>query len=573
VDTRALQQGYGSLGGIGESLSKLAGVLTQTDKQVKAAEDTATRASKLGQFLQVLGEEEDSIINDPQVPPLLRDENLRFRMDERSQALLEDVADENLRLRLEGEMREAVAIRQREIRTRGREDFIKGAVVGITATTEQLQAQYLKTADPLARSQIRQTQTELYSQAEATGIFSAGTTAMQMQKHQDESTLAEAQALVVAQPALAEQHFLALAQGKPGLEGLPVPPMDKVPVLLNAAQNEVDEQLQRAEAVRAHGERALARAHDTNRVKLGTAIENATSQGELDRLLRVVQAAGGDAGADGVSREGFESLQADIRRRRKTLEEKVKDAKSNPNVLEPLEQRILLGRGLRSTAETQMLRNQVVAAVDSGQLLWKDAKNLVEDLNKEGDEDNPVNNPVVQRERAGLVRTMISKSEYEGFSQEEAAMQVLALRLYDDTIEQTFQQDLIGGARAAEHKAVQIRRDIEDQYNETTIGTLLKKLREEPPQVPPEVLNESQLSEGSTHAEIDAAFGRAKAEVARRYAQGTYTSTQALAYQAQLEKRLAWWQRVARPPAATPQGKRRSRGGLQDNPLLAPGGR
>jgi hypothetical protein len=573
IDTGAVQNAYGSFGAAGGALAKLGLILADTHKELKLASNTALKAQKLGQYIQVLGEEEDAVVNDPEVPALLRDEALQGRMGDRTVQLLDDLEDEALRTELDGTFREQLARRQREIRTKGREDFVKGAVLGITTTVEQLQSQYMQTTDPLGKQQIRQTQTELYSQGEASGIFLPGAAASALAKLDEETRFQEAQALVIAQPFVAEEHFKALAAGEPGIAGLPVPPRDKLPQLYEAAQEEVNDQLTRASAIRASGEKELQAAHDKNRVKLSSAIENARSQRELDALKLQVQAAGADGTATGVSREGYESLTSDIHRMRRVLEEKVQDAKSDPATLEALQQQVTLGRGLRSTAETQMLRNQIVAALDRDGLLWKDARPLLEDLNKEFEADHPVNNPVVQRERAGLIKTMITRTEYEGFSQEEAALQVLALRLFDDAVEAVFQQDYIGGARAAEHKATQIRRELEDQYNETTLGTLLQKLQSEPSQLPPEVLSESSLSPASTPADVDLLFGQAKATVARRYAQGSYTSTEALAYQVQLDKRQAWWKRVARPkPATSSPTKQPSRSLGMDELLLAPPG-
>jgi hypothetical protein len=556
IDTRDVQSSYAAAGAAGRALQRLSGLVQETAERMKQANDVGVRAHKLGQFLVAEGEEEEAIEASQDIPPLLRDENLKFRMEERIQGLLEDVEDDNLRLRLEGEMREQVAIRQREIRTQGRKDFVDKTTVGIAAVVSQLQSQYLKTQDSLARQQIRQTQSELLSQGEQVGVFAPGYAGVQMQKLDEESTLTQAQALVVAQPDLAEKHFQLLAEGKPGIEGLPVPAPHEVPKLLDQAQQEVSQQLTRAEAVRVAGERALDKAQAGNETKLSIQIENATTMGELDRLLRVVQSAGLDGTASGVSPDGLRRLQEDVRRRRKTLEEKVKDAKSDPRVLEPLEQRLYLGRGYRSYAETEMLRNQVVAEVDKGGLLWKDAKPIIAALNEELAGDGPLNNPVVQRERQGLVATMRARSQDdESSDRDEAGLQVLTLRLFDDTMHATFEQDLVGGARAVEKKAPEVRRELEDQYNEKSIGVLLKKLRDEPTQVPKDVLDESSLQEGSSRSEIDAAFGHAKAEVARRYAQGSLTSTQALAYKHQLDKRHAWWLRVA-PPQAKPQGNR-----------------
>jgi hypothetical protein len=568
VDTRAVQQGFGALGNVGDSLTKLALLISDTDKKVDTAELVATRAQKLSLFYEAMGQEEESVTSDQSIPPLLRDENLKFRMEERREELLEDVADDTLRLQLEGEMREELARRSRDIRTQGRAEFVKGAAQGIETTTQQLQAQYLTTQDPLARQQIRQTQSELYSQGEAAGIFVAGTTGTKMQSYEEESRTAEAHALVLAHPEMAEQHFKLLAEGKPGLPGLPEHPPEKLPALSQAARAEVDHQYKRAEQVRLHGERALDKAHDTNRVTLSAQIENATSQGELDRLLRVVQAAGADAGAQGVSREGFESLQGDIRRRRNTLDEDAKaraaSVKSNPAVLVPLDRAVVLGRGQRNTGQIYAEINRINQAVESGQLLWKDAKPLLEDLKKELSDDHPVNNTVAQQERTGLIKTFQARSEFGQLDEEELALQNLMLRQYDDAIQGVYNRgDYGGGNEAVSREAPQIRRDLEDTYNEKTVGVLRKRLFQTPPALPPGLIDEGSLGDEPSRSDVERAFGEADVRLHEAVQSGRYTQEQALAYKVLLDRRKTDWEQLSRrqPSKAAPK---KTRGSVAD---------
>lgn len=471
LPARAFGQVGESAGTLGASLSKLAGALDRAD-------DTLQYATALSQGLDALEATEAQITQDPTIGPRERHTAFKAAIDAQLQPLVQGLPP-RAQAKFQLEIRPQVLARQRSLRVAGDKEFVETAQEGLSTVLATFNRQELSVTDPVALQALQASRTAVVEQFVQARVFSAGAGAALLHTSNDALDDAKFQRAIRAQPDVLTAHLTALTRGEAGIPGLPVPPPDKLPGLLDTAHKEYDAWLRREEHAELVATRKLRGTQDTTASQYRTRLytPDITTQ-ELAALYQEASTALGQGGLEeGDGREILSHIQALTDKRQEEQRRREQEGRSEARAAAAAQREIrrdaqdrtrgdaaLLIEGAEKPEDFARAKDYVIA--HKAQLSGTDMSTLLGRVNTRQDSTNYTN-----RDSYREGRDLIVGGALPGGGRVEVVMERLspslkvrlntALDIYSQTMEQVHGKD---GYRGVDQNARTEAQRVRDLY-------------------------------------------------------------------------------------------------------------
>lgn len=227
-----------------QALSETMSAIDYRNRKLREAQETAQTAEQVGNFHLGMAPIQQRMV-EQNIPALDRPTYLR----EQGQALIDSLVEQvptRTQTAFKAQATQDLGRFVLAEQSRATQQFVDEQKTALPALLA-LVGQQLVTADDRQRPGIEQSLTAIATSFAEAGAVSAPLASALVRETIDKTTTQKAQNAIVAQPQTMLTHLQQLAAGKPGVEGMPVPPAKDLPALVGQAQSQVRQDLERVD--------------------------------------------------------------------------------------------------------------------------------------------------------------------------------------------------------------------------------------------------------------------------------------------------------------------------------------
>lgn len=297
------------------------------------------------------------------------------------------------------------------------------------------------------------------------GLLSRAQAGLEIADAQSKIGTQQVELAIRTQPEAMMPHLLALADNKPGVEGLPIPPKTELPKLIDETRRQLQANLSQQDQAAQRTEKASRKLQDDNQVALRTRITELpptpASLSEYDKLLV-------ETNAQAKDRRISENAQGELT----TLVRTLRTAAANPPVYDDLKTERDMSRLVQLAERPDDFRVAREALVANISRLKPETWNgFMTKLEARSTSTHYSQDPSYRKGRQVIVEGLIEEAAYRprqraAQSEAEDARLRAALEAYDGEIERLLKdpaEGIPGMRRQAETLGRDIRRDYLDR--------------------------------------------------------------------------------------------------------------